>query len=458
MSERYPNRLVFSRTTALNDNLLPFLAGLTLAGLAPMLRAEIEDAALLALSDDPVAVSSGKAIYQAVCFSCHGHRLEGGTGFDLRDGEWIHGGDPSSIFKSTAKGFPEKGMVAFEAVYDQSTLANVVAFLLSEQIGFRNLRYQVHNAPGDATNLETLIQGSPSREGRLPNGYADTGIAESDSFAMVFEGELIAPGSGDAYLLVSQVFENEISLFVDGRRAPVEAVGNRDFRFSIKNGKQDARIVYHKTDERSQARMFLVGEELHAPVSISGRKHLAATNFLIQPSEQPIVVRRKIERMPPRSIAVGNPVGLHYAYSPVTNSIVGLWDGGFLNIGPNIAGRGKESSRILGEWILQESPGIQLLVDSEPFSGAFQKYVVGDLPRFEYADGKRRISIASRSQESQSLELLYELEGFGRKRIALTIPRGIEAKSEHGAVLLGRLVVDRRHRSQFRVTLSRRED
>ena len=200
--------------------------------------------------------------------------------------------------------------------------------------------------------------------------------------------------------------------------------------------------------------MFLVGDELHAPISMSAKAHLAATNFLIQPSEQPIVLRRKIERLPPRSIAVGNPGRLHYAYNPVSNSIVGLWEGGFLNIGPNIAGRGKEASRILGEWILQESPGIQLLVESEPFSGDFQKYVVGVQPRFEYADEKRRVSITTMPKDSRSIELLYELEGFGRQRIALTIPESVEVESEHGAVLLGRLVVDRKHRSQFRVTLS----
>ena len=51
----------------------------------------MDDVTLLAMSEDAMAVSSGKEIYQTACFSCHGHRLEGGTGFDLRDGEWIHG-------------------------------------------------------------------------------------------------------------------------------------------------------------------------------------------------------------------------------------------------------------------------------------------------------------------------------------------------------------------------------
>lgn len=182
------------------------LVGLTL-------RAEMDDVSLQFLSEDPGAVSLGKEIYQTVCFSCHGHRLEGGTGFYLRDGEWIHGGAPSSILKSIAKGFPEKGMVAYETVYDESTLANVVAYILSERVGFQDLHYQVYNAPAEPSSLETLVQGALTGEGGLSNGYADTSIPGDETFAMVFKGGLIAPKFGEVHLLVSQLFEHEISVF-----------------------------------------------------------------------------------------------------------------------------------------------------------------------------------------------------------------------------------------------------
>lgn len=201
-------------------------------------------------------------------------------------------------------------MVVYETVYDESTLANMVAYILSERVGFQDLRYQVYKAPAEPSSLETLVQGVLTGEGSLPNGYTDTSIPGGDTFAIVFNGELIAPEFGEFHLLVSQVSKHEISVFVDGRKAPVKAVGKRDFRFAIKNGAQKGRIIYHKSDERSQAAMFLVGDELYAPISMSAKTHLAATNFLIQPSEQPIVVRRKIERLPPRSIVVGNPGSL----------------------------------------------------------------------------------------------------------------------------------------------------
>lgn len=129
-------------------------------------------------------------------------------------------------------------------------------------------------------------------------------------------------------------------MYFDGKKAPIEALGNRDFRFAVKNGLQNALIIYHKSDKRSQARMFLVGYQLREPISVSAKNHLAATNFLIQPSEPPIVIRRKIERLPRRSIAVGTPGSLRFAYNLVSNSIVGLWESRFLNIGP-IASRWK---------------------------------------------------------------------------------------------------------------------
>lgn len=157
-------------------------------------------------------------------------------------------------------------MVAYETVYDEATLANVVAYILSERVGFQDLRYQVYHAPAEPSSLEALVQGALTGEGSLPNGYADTNIPGNDTFAIVFKGGLIAPESGEVHLLVSQVYEHEISVFVDGRKAPFEAFGSREFRFAIKNGVQDARIIYHKSDERSRARMFLVGDELHAPI------------------------------------------------------------------------------------------------------------------------------------------------------------------------------------------------
>ena len=116
-------------------------------------------------------------------------------------------------------------------------------------------------------------------------------------------------------------------MYFDGKKAPIEALGNRDFRFAVKNGLQNALIIYHKSDKRSQARMFLVGYQLREPISVSAKNHLAATNFLIQPSEPPIVIRRKIGAC--RGEASRSELGQPAAFNLVWNSIVGLWESGF---------------------------------------------------------------------------------------------------------------------------------
>lgn len=56
---------------------------------------------------DPVAVTEGKRYYTWYnCGGCHGQLGGGGMGPPLLDQDWIHGGDPVSIFKSIMEGRP----------------------------------------------------------------------------------------------------------------------------------------------------------------------------------------------------------------------------------------------------------------------------------------------------------------------------------------------------------------
>lgn len=77
-------------------------------------------------------ISAGRASYEANCVACHGSNLEGGIGFNLVDDEWIHGSTPSEIYVSVAEGFPEKGMQPWETLLGQKRVAEIVAYVLSE--------------------------------------------------------------------------------------------------------------------------------------------------------------------------------------------------------------------------------------------------------------------------------------------------------------------------------------
>lgn len=446
-----PRSRLFERFPAASVGTL-LIAGVCL----PAVQGAVTDEELIALSEDPIAVAAGKETYQMVCFSCHGQRLEGGTGFNLRDGEWIHGSSPTQIFASITKGFPEKGMVAFGEVYDESTLAKMTAYLLSEQIGLRDLSYQVfHSAPTEVP-LERLTSSQPTRTGVLPQNYTDETLAEVDHYAMVFEGTLLVPKDGPYFLKIGVGRGDGLKVEVDGKVPERIPAGNREFLFPVKNGTQRVRLSYHKKDQNPRFEVYLQGDSIYQPLSLSARNRLLRTSYLVKAEGRPVVMRKKIEHLPPKSIAVGYPGSLNYGFSPVTNSIVGLWDGEFLNIGPNIDGRGKDASRILGEWIFRDSPGIQVLVDGEPIWGPFVKYTVGDNPRFEYGNEKQRVRVSAQPNGLDSIRFFFDVEGVGRKRVTLELPEmPLKLESDDGAVLVGRFIVDKAKRSQFSITLSK---
>ncbi len=435
----------------------PVRVAILVAGFAVSIcRGSLSDQELIELSKDSSAIRAGKETYQNVCFSCHGQSLEGGTGFNLRDGEWVHGSSPTQILASTAKGFPEKGMVAFGSVYDEKTLENMVAYILSQQIGFRGLSYQIFHSAATNVPLERLTQSRPTKSGVLPRNFADEKLTDGDDYAMVFQGTLIVPEEGRHFIKVSKGRQDEVKVEVDGKESRPIDIGNREFQYAVKNGRQQVRMSYLKRDANPRFEVYLQGDTLYEPLSVSARNRMLQTNYFVKADDRPIVIRKKIEHLPPKSIGVGYPGSLNYGFSPVTNSIVGLWDGDFLNVGPNIDGRGKNPSRILGEWLFYESPGIQVLVEGEPFEGDFVKYTVGDSPRFEYADEKRRVRVSASPNGLRSIRFHFELEGFGRKRITLGLPeKSLNVESKDGAVLVGRFIVDKAKRSQFSITVTK---
>lgn len=84
------------------------------------------------MSENATFVSAGKAIYEASCTPCHGANLEGGIGFNLVDGEWVHGAQPSSIYTTIYDGVPDKGMQAWGTQLGQKRITEVVAYVLSK--------------------------------------------------------------------------------------------------------------------------------------------------------------------------------------------------------------------------------------------------------------------------------------------------------------------------------------
>jgi cytochrome c oxidase cbb3-type subunit 3 len=100
------------------------------AVLRPM-PATLDDAALLALTKDPVRLAEGKRLFVANCTPCHREDAGGNIGPNLTDEYWIHGGRPSQILATVSSGVPDKGMPTWSQVLRPGQVASAVAYVIT---------------------------------------------------------------------------------------------------------------------------------------------------------------------------------------------------------------------------------------------------------------------------------------------------------------------------------------
>lgn len=95
------------------------------------------DALFWEMAANPTFVSTGKELFVANCVQCHGAELQGGIGFNLVDDEWVHGSKPSEIYATIYNGVLDKGMPAQGSLLGQKRIAEVVAYVLSNNPGLK---------------------------------------------------------------------------------------------------------------------------------------------------------------------------------------------------------------------------------------------------------------------------------------------------------------------------------
>ncbi len=72
---------------------------------------------------------SAASLATTVCAACHGPTLTGGSGPNLLDATWNHGGDDAAVLHSIRDGWPASGMPAFRDVLTGEEQQALVAFL-----------------------------------------------------------------------------------------------------------------------------------------------------------------------------------------------------------------------------------------------------------------------------------------------------------------------------------------
>ena len=76
------------------------------------------------------AIARGEAVYKDVCAVCHGEKLEGGIGPDLRGPKFIYGHSVKDHLRVISEG-TANGMPAFEKQLGSVKIYNVAAYIHS---------------------------------------------------------------------------------------------------------------------------------------------------------------------------------------------------------------------------------------------------------------------------------------------------------------------------------------
>ncbi len=129
---------------------------------------EMIDESNVTFNEDPTVLASGKQVFIANCAPCHKAQGQGGIGPNLTDEYWINGGGISAIFKAVKYGFPDKGMIAWEALLSPNQMSDVASFVMS-------------------------IKGTNPPDAKAPQG--ELYVEENESNAKGEEDEVQAPDS-----------------------------------------------------------------------------------------------------------------------------------------------------------------------------------------------------------------------------------------------------------------------
>lgn len=89
------------------------------------------------------------AIYAELCANCHGPNLEGGSAPSMLDDQWVNGGTDAELAHQIAKGNLEKGMPAWETVFDEAQIRALVVYIRERRAGYQRNRETLPAPPPD---------------------------------------------------------------------------------------------------------------------------------------------------------------------------------------------------------------------------------------------------------------------------------------------------------------------
>lgn len=132
---------------------------------------QVDETNVMFLTSESDIAEGRKLFSDKTCISCHGPQGGGGTGPNLTDDYWLHGGAAGDVFYSIKYGIPEKGMKSWKNEITPSQMAQIISYIHS---------IKGSNPPGAKEPQGELY--TPKIEGdSLSNAAVDTLAAPVDT-------------------------------------------------------------------------------------------------------------------------------------------------------------------------------------------------------------------------------------------------------------------------------------
>jgi cytochrome c553 len=357
-------------------------------------------------------INNGEAQYLLHCAGCHRKDLKGSIGFNLKDGEWIHGGSPAQILHSINKGFSKAGMPGFEAILDEQDRQAIVSYILSKREGFENLQYLLYQL--DDENDTTLLTENIVKSGRVKNNFMDFDLPEIPNYGLVFEGDFYAPKEDTTFLYAEGIKNFKIDVLLDGKLVTPHRYGGVQ-RWKLKQGKQHVKFTFvsagsgewnrninlYVTNADSTIKLF--------PVSTRALANSKRSQFDIKSTDSYIVQQKKIIKLPAYSVAVGAPSKVNYAFNTKSCAVNGMWEGDMLDIGPNIGGRGKDGSIPLGDWLFHYPAQIVPVINNGTTCNFIKYRKTSTAPMFFFSVNDVKLSLTTDFTAPNKATFIYRV-------------------------------------------------
>lgn len=426
------------------------------AGVFVGVNANELDDKIIALSQSEAATKEGKALYEQMCASCHSKDLSGASGFNLKDGEWIHGSEPSAILNNVKQGFAKAGMPSFTNVYSEGQLQAIVAYILSKREGFEGLTYKLYQM---ADNKDKVINDSKLiKQGVIGSNFADFQLPEIQDYVIEFEGDFYTLKDEDTQVWIEWGKPIDVTFEVNGKE--VSRKGEWVPTWKLARGKQHLKITYRSGTNKPNQRnlpLIVTNHDMSIklfPISTRARGIMQEKKVEVKALSHTVVQRKKVMHVPTYSISVGLPAKINYAFNTRSCAIVGLWQGDMLNVGPNVGGRGQDGSLPLGDWMFHSPESFQ---HSSPSQGKckYKGYKLeNNEPVFSYKLAGVDYKMTASATSDQQINFHYQVQPLSQAKVVFNVPKGdkLNWQVSHGDVENNRIEVMPNQQGKFTIS------